>query len=123
MDLDSDDWADVLPVPTGGATSIISCRRAGGTCWKRGGIPVGRLVWSASFGGMSLTWIVIESSRESWPVVDVSGSVRVGSGSFVVNVSRSVGGEVVVLVVVVVVFVIVLEVGLSSSITINGDTF
>ena len=121
-DLHSDDWADVLTFLTGGATSIvISCGRAGGTCWKRGGIPVGRLVWSASFGG-TLTWIVIDSSQASWPVVNVSGSVRVGSGSFVVDVSRSVPGEVVALVVVVL-FVIVSEVGLSSSITMNVGSF
>ena len=55
---------------------------------------MGRLVGSPSFGGrLSLTWLVIESSQRSRPVVDVSGSVHVDdSRSFVVDVSRSVGG-------------------------------
>ena len=84
---------------------------------------MGRLGRSTSFGGgLSLAWVAIDSSWESRPVVDVSGSVRVGSGGFVVDVSRSVWG-VVVVAVVVVVFVIVLEVGLSSSITIIVGSF
>ena len=69
---------------------------------------------------MSLAWIVIDSSRKSRPAVNLSESVRVGSGSFVVDVSRSVRGEVVV---VVVVFVIVFDAGLSSSITIIVGSF
>jgi len=84
---------------------------------------VGRLGGSTSFGGgLSLAWVAIDFSWESRPVVDVSGSVRVGSGGFVVDVSRSVRG-VVVVAVVVVVFVIVLEAGLSSSITIIVGSF
>jgi len=84
---------------------------------------VGRLGGSTSFGGgLSLAWVAIDFSWESRPVVNVSGSVRVGSGGFVVDVSRSVRG-VVVVAVVVVVFVIVLEAGLSSSITIIVGSF
>jgi len=84
---------------------------------------VGRLGGSTSFGGgLSLAWVAIDFSWESRPVVDVSGSVRVGSGGFVIDVSRSVRG-VVVVAVVVVVFVIVLEAGLSSSITIIVGSF
>jgi hypothetical protein len=50
---------------------------------------------STSFGGgLSLAWVAVDSSLESRPVVDVSGSVRVDdSRSFVVDVSRSVGGR------------------------------
>jgi len=84
---------------------------------------VGRLGGSTSFGGgLSLAWVAIDFSWESRPVVDVSGSVRVGSGGFVVDVSRSVRG-VVMVAVVVVVFVIVLEAGLSSSIMIIVGSF
>ncbi len=84
---------------------------------------MGRLGGSTSFGGgLSLAWVAIDFSWESRPVVDVSGSVRVGSGGFVIDVSRSVRG-VVVVAVVVVVFVIVLEAGLSSSITIIVGSF
>ena len=84
---------------------------------------MGRLGGSTSFGGgLSLAWVAIDFSWESRPVVDVSGSIRVGSGGFVVDVSRSVRG-VVVVAVVVVVFVIVLEAGLSSSITIIVGSF
>ena len=84
---------------------------------------MGRLGGSTSFGGgLSLAWVAIDFSWESRPVVNVSGSVRVGSGGFVVDVSRSVRG-VVVVAVVVVVFVIVLEAGLSSSITIIVGSF
>ena len=84
---------------------------------------MGRLGGSTSFGGgLSLAWVAIDFSWESRPVVDVSGSVRVGSGGFVVDVLRSVRG-VVVVAVVVVVFVIVLEAGLSSSITIIVGSF
>ena len=32
---------------------------------------------SSSSGRLSLTWVVVESSRRSRPVVDVSGSVHV----------------------------------------------
>jgi hypothetical protein len=53
-----------------------------GAFWKRGGVPVGRLGGSTSFGGgLSLAWVAIDFSWESRPVVDVSGSVRVGSGA------------------------------------------
>jgi hypothetical protein len=53
----------------------------------------GWLGGSSSSGRLSLTCVVVESSQRSRPVVDVSGSVHVDdSRSFVVDVSRSVGG-------------------------------
>jgi hypothetical protein len=54
----------------------------------------GWLGGSSSSGRLSLTWVVVESSQRSRPVVDVSGSVHVDdSRSFVVDVLRSVRGR------------------------------
>ena len=60
-----------------------------GSGWEEGWLG-----GSSSSGRLSLTWVVVESSQRSRPVVDVSGSVHVDdSRSFVIDVSRSVGGR------------------------------
>ena len=74
----------------GGSARVMDLQSRGvGSGWEEGWLG-----GSSSSGRLSLTWVVVESSRRSRPVVDVSGSVHVDdSRSFVVDVSRSVGGR------------------------------
>ncbi len=74
----------------GGSGRVMDLQSWGvGSGWEEGWLG-----GSSSSGRLSLTWVVVESSRRSQPVVDVSGSVHVDdSRSFVVDVSRSVGGR------------------------------
>ena len=73
----------------GGSARVMDLQSRGvGSGWEEGWLG-----GSSSSGRLSLTWVVVESSRRSRSVVDVSGSVHVDdSRSFVVDVSRSVGG-------------------------------
>ena len=74
----------------GSAIRVMDLQSGGvGSGWEEGWLG-----GSSSSGRLSLTWVVVESSQRSRPVVDVSGSVHVDdSRSFVIDVSRSVGGR------------------------------